>query len=93
MSPTAVPLCPACNSVSAAWVIDSPVRAHDRVAIDPAGMRLLGLHAPDEGLEPVDRPNIACSACGAAATDPVLRDAVLAAASAAARGESPRFDA
>lgn len=93
MSPTAVPRCPACDSPSAAWVIDSPVRAHDRVAVDPTGLRLLGLHAPDEGLEPVDRPSIACSACGAPATDPLVRDAVLAAASAASRGESPRLDA
>jgi hypothetical protein len=93
VSPSAVPLCPACKSPSAAWQIDSPVRAHDRSVIDPAGLRLLGLLAPEGGLEPVDRPEIACVACGAAATDATLRDTVLAAATAAARGESPRFDA
>ncbi|MBI2763754.1 MAG: hypothetical protein HYX54_08415 [Chloroflexi bacterium] len=93
MSPTAVPLCPACHGPDAAWQIDSPVRALDRVVIDISGLRLHGLHAPTEGLEPVDHPGIACAACGAAATDADLRDAVLAAATAAARGESPRFDA
>ena len=93
MSPSAVPLCPACESPTAAWQIDSPVRAHDRSVVDPTGLRLLGLLAPEDGLEPVDRPEIACLACGAPATDATLRDAVLAAASAAARGESPRFDA
>jgi hypothetical protein len=93
MSPSAVPLCPACQSPTAAWQIDSPVRAHDRTVIDPAGIRLLGLRTPDDGLEPVDRPEIVCAACGIEATDSILRDAVLAAATAAARGESPRFDA
>lgn len=93
MSPSAVPLCPACQSPTAAWQIDSPVRAHDRAVIDPTGMRLLGLRAPDGGLEPVDHPEITCAACGAAATEAILRDAVLAAATAASRGESPRFDA
>ena len=93
MSPSAVPLCPACNSTSAAWQIDSPVRAHDRAIIDPSGISLHGLHAPEDGLEPVDRPEIQCVACGASATDEALRDAVLAAATAASRGESPRFDA
>ena len=93
MSPSAVPLCPACQSPEAAWQIDSPVRALDRVVIDFSGLRLHGLHAPAEGLEPVDHPGIACLACSAPATDPTLRDSVLAAATAAARGESPRFDA
>lgn len=93
MSPTAVPLCPACQSPDAAWQIDSPVRAHDRVVIDFSGLKLQGLHAPAEGLEPVDHPAIACAACGAPATDATLRDTVLAAATAASRGESPRFDA
>ncbi len=93
MSPTAVPLCPACQSPDAAWQIDSPVRALDRVVIDFTGLRLQGLHAPTEGLEPVGHPDIACATCGAPATDPTLRDTVLAAASAVARGESPRFDA
>lgn len=93
MSPSAVPLCPACHSPAAAWQIDSPVRAVDRVVIDPTGMRQLGLHAPADGLEPVDRPAIRCSKCRAPATETSLRDAVLAAASAATRGEAPRFDA
>lgn len=93
MSPSAVPLCPACHSPSGSWQIDSPVRALDRVVIDRSGLRLLGLQTPDEGLEAVDRPIISCSACQHIAVDVVIRDAVLAAASAAARGESPRFDA
>jgi hypothetical protein len=93
VSPSAVPLCPSCQSPTAAWQIDSPVRAHDRTVIDPSGIRLLGLRTPEDGLEPVDHPEIQCAACGAEATDAVLRDAVLAAATAAARGESPRFDA
>lgn len=93
MSPSAVPVCPACQSPTAAWQIDSPVRAHDRAVIDPTGMKLLGLRTPDDGLEPVDRPEITCVACGVPATEAVLRDAVLAAATAASRGESPRFDA
>lgn len=94
MSPaSAVPICPACQSPAGAWQIDSPVRAIDRVQIDVVGMHLQGLHAPAEGLEPVDHPGIACVACGVPATDQALRDAVLAAATAAARGESPHFDA
>lgn len=93
MSPTAVPLCPACQSSTAAWQIDSPVRALDRVVIDPGGLRLDGLRTPTDGLEPVDRPEITCVSCGVVATDVALRDAVLAAATAAARGEQPRFDA
>lgn len=93
MSPSAVPLCPACQSSEAAWQIDSPVRAFDRVVINPSGLQLLGLQAPADGLEPLDHPVIACTACGIEATDPALRDAVLSAASAASRGESPRFDA
>lgn len=93
MSPSAVPLCPACQSPSASWQIDSPVRAHDRVVIDPSGLRMLGLQTPDEGLEAADHPVITCSACEAVASDVPVRDAVLAAATAAARGESPRFDA
>lgn len=93
MSPSAVPVCPACQSPTAAWQIDSPVRAHDRAVIDPTGMQLLGLRTPEDGLEPVDHPEIACVACGAPATEALLRDAVLAAATAASRGESPRFDA
>jgi hypothetical protein len=93
VSPSAVPLCPTCKSPTAAWRIDSPVRAHDRALVDPKGIRLLGLITPDGGLEPVDRPEIVCAACGTAATESALRDTVLAAASAAARGEPPRFDA
>lgn len=93
MSATAVPICPACTSPAAAWQIDSPVRAHDRVIVDPAGLQLLGLHAPTEGLEPVDRPVIACAACSVTAEDVALRDAILIAATAAARGVAPRFDA
>lgn len=93
MTASAAPLCPACHSPEAAWEIDSPVRALDRVILDPSGLRLLGLVAPAEGLEPVDRPEIRCTACGQAATDGTLRDAVLAAATAASRGEAPRFDA
>ena len=93
MSPNAVPLCPACHSPSGSWQIDSPVRAHDRVVIEPAGLRLLGLQKPDAGLEAIDRPIISCAACSAIAAEAAVRDAVLAAASAAARGESPRFDA
>ena len=93
MSASAVPLCPSCTSDTATWTIDSPVRAHDRVVIDPSGIRVLGLVAPDDGLEPVDRPVITCGACGVLATDPTLRDAVLSAATAASRGLAPRFDA
>ncbi len=93
MSASAVPLCPVCHSPAAAWQVDSPVRAHDRVVIDPQGLRLLGLVAPDDGLEPVDHPAIRCVSCGTPASDDSLRDAVLVAASAATRGESPRFDA
>lgn len=93
MSASAAPLCPACHSPQTAWEIDSPVRALDRVILDPTGLRTLGLVAPSEGLEPVDRPEIRCAACRAAATDASLRDAVLAAATAASRGETPRFDA
>ena len=93
MSASAVPICPSCTSDSAAWTIDSPVRAHDRAIIDPSGIRLLGLLAPDEGLEPIDRPVITCGSCGILATDPTLRDAVLSAATAASRGLPPRFDA
>ncbi len=93
MSTSAVPRCPACASPRAAWQVDSPVRASDRVVIEPGGLRLLGLHVPDEGLEPVDRPDIRCLDCGAELDDAVTRDAVLAAATAAARGETPRSDA
>ncbi len=93
MSPSAVPICPVCQSPAAAWQIDSPVRAVDRVVVDPSGLNLLGLHAPSEGLEPVDRPVITCVACSASGSEDALRDAVLTAATAAARGESPRFDA
>ncbi len=93
MSPSAAPLCPSCHSPAAAWEIDSPVRAIDRVILDPTGLRLLGLAAPDEGLEPVDRPMIRCAACSTPATDGVLRDAVLTAATAVTRGEPPQFDA
>ena len=93
MSPSAVPLCPACHSPSGSWQIDSPVRALDRVVIDPTGLRMLGLQTPEEGLEAADHPVISCSACEAVASDVTVRDAVLAAATAAARGESPRFDA
>jgi hypothetical protein len=93
VSPSAVPLCPSCHSPTAAWQIDSPVRAHDRALIDPSGMTLLGLRTPDDGLEPVDHPEIQCAACGAEAVEPALRDAVLAAATAASRGEPARFDA
>lgn len=90
---SAAPLCPACHSPSAAWQIDSPVRALDRVVLSPGGLRLLGLAAPDEGLEPVDRPEIRCAACHVPATEVALRDQVLTAATAATRGEAPRFDA
>jgi hypothetical protein len=93
VTPPAVPLCPACESPLAAWEIDSPVRALDRVVLDPAGIRLLGLAAPEDGLEPVDRPEIRCAACRTPAGIVTLRDQVLAAASAASRGETPRFDA
>lgn len=93
MTASATPLCPACHSPVAAWQIDSPVRALDRVVLDPNGLRLLGLVTPDEGLEPVDHPLIRCAACRAEASDERLRDAVLVAASAATRGEAPRFDA
>ncbi|MES2210781.1 MAG: hypothetical protein V4515_11445 [Chloroflexota bacterium] len=61
--------------------------------IDPSGLHLQGLHPPDDGLEPVGHPIIACAGCGLVAAEQALRDIVLAAASAAARGESPRFDA
>lgn len=90
---TASPLCPACRSPLAAWRIDSPVRAIDRSVLDPAGLRLLGLTAPADGLEPLGHPDIDCAACGAPATTETLRSAVLAAATAAARGDTPRFDA
>jgi hypothetical protein len=93
MTASAAPLCPACRSPSAAWEIDSPVRAVDRAILDLGGLRLLGLIVPGEGLEPVDRPEIRCAACHVPATDTGLRDQVLAAASAATRGEAPRFDA
>jgi hypothetical protein len=63
------------------------------MVIAPGGIQLLGLRTPEDGLEPVDHPEIQCVACGSIADDAVLRDAVLAAATAAARGESPRFDA
>jgi hypothetical protein len=90
---SAAPLCPACHSPSAAWEIDSPVRAIDRAVLDPSGLRLLGLAVPDDGLEPVDRPEIRCAACRVSATDAGLRDQVLGAAATAKRGEAPRFDA
>ncbi|TAK01552.1 MAG: hypothetical protein EPO36_05070 [Chloroflexota bacterium] len=93
MTASAAPLCPACHSPTASWEIDSPVRAIDRVVLDPGGLRVLGLAAPKEGLEPVDRPDIRCAACRAPATDGALRDQVLTAATAATRGEPPRFDA
>lgn len=93
MSPSASPLCPECHSPTAAWEIDSPVRAIDRAVLDPNGLQLLGLAAPEDGLEPLDRPEIRCAACSAPATQTLLRDAVLAAATAATRGEPPRFDA
>lgn len=93
MTASAAPLCPACHSPAAAWEIDSPVRALDRVTIDPSGLRTLGLVVPADGLEPVGHPEIRCTACGTVATEPGLRDAVLAAATAASRGEAPRFDA
>ncbi|MCI0583440.1 MAG: hypothetical protein L0227_11245 [Chloroflexi bacterium] len=93
MTASAAPLCAACHSPSAAWQIDSPVRALDRAVLDPGGLRLLGLAAPDEGLEPLDRPEIRCAACHVPAMEVALRDQVLAAASAATRGEAPRFDA
>ena len=93
MSSTAVPLCPICRSPAAAWEIDSPVRAHDRVAVGPSGLRSLGLVIPDGGLEPLDRPVIRCTACGWIAAEESVRESVLVAASAATRGERPRFDA
>jgi hypothetical protein len=93
MSPSAAPLCPSCQSPTAAWEIDSPVRAIDRAVLDPSGLQLLGLAAPDSGLEPLDHPDIRCAACAMPAIETVLRDAVLTAATAATRGEAPRFDA
>jgi len=93
VSASAVPLCPSCHSASAAWEIDSPVRALDRSVIGPDGLRLLGLVIPDEGFEPLDRPAIRCASCSAPAVAASLRDAVLVAANAATRGETPRFDA
>ncbi|MEO8462495.1 MAG: hypothetical protein ABI555_04735 [Chloroflexota bacterium] len=93
MTTAATPLCPTCHSPAAAWQIDSPVRAHDRVTVDLSGLQLAGLHVPEEGLEPVDRPTITCLSCNAHTHDEPTRAAVLAAATAAARGESPRFDA
>jgi hypothetical protein len=93
VSPTAAPLCPNCQSPAAAWEIDSPVRAIDRAVLDPSGLHLLGLATPEDGLEPVDRPEIRCAACGTPASGGSLRDGVLAAATAATRGEAPRFDA
>ena len=93
MTASAAPLCPACHSPTAAWEIDSPVRALDRAVLDPGGLRLLGLAVPDDGLEPVDRPEIRCAACHVPANEGTLRDQVLAAAAAATRGEAPRFDA
>lgn len=93
MTASAAPLCPACHSPVAAWEIDSPVRALDRVVLDPNGLRLLGLVTPAEGLEPLDRPLIYCAACREPATNGTLRDAVLAAASAATRDGAQRFDA
>ena len=93
MTASAAPLCPECQSPTAAWEIDSPVRALDRVVLESGGVRLLGLMTPEEGLEPVDRPMIRCAACRAPAPDGPLRDAVLVAATAATRGETPRFDA
>lgn len=93
MSPSASPLCPNCQSPTAAWEIDSPVRAIDRAILDPAGLQLLGLATPAGGLEPLDRPEIRCAACATPALEALLRDAVLTAATAATRGEAPRFDA
>ena len=93
MSPSAAPLCPSCQSPTAAWEIDSPVRAVDRALLDPNGLQLLGLASPEGGLEPLDRPEIRCAACASPAADATLRDAVLTAATAATRGEAPRFDA
>jgi len=93
MTGSAPPLCPACHSTAAAWEIDSPVRALDRVILDLSGLRIFGLAAPENGLEPVARPEIRCASCGAPAADGGLRDAVLAAATAATRGEAPRLDA
>lgn len=92
MTASAVPACPHCGDPAAGWTIDSPVRAHERVHLDTGGLRELGLIVPDGGLEPVDRPIIACASCGEMPNDAV-RDAVLRAATAAARGEAPRFDA
>lgn len=90
---SAAPLCPACHSPAAAWEVESPVRAMDRTLLDLTGLRLLGLGAPADGLEPLGPPEIRCAACHATAEDVALRDAVLGAATAAARGETPRFDA
>lgn len=93
MSASGAPLCPVCQSATAAWEIDSPVRALDRVVLQAGGVQLVGLVAPDEGLEPVDRPQIRCAACRTPAIEERLREAVLVAATAAHRGEAPRFDA
>lgn len=93
MTATAVPACPRCGDPAASWVIDSPVRAFDRVRLDTAGLEEVGLVRPDAGLEPVDRPVVTCGSCGEAATEGAVRDAVLRAAVAIGRGETPRFDA
>ncbi len=87
MSRIALPGCPACGTSEAGWLIDSPVAAVDRVRLDGSGLTPLGLLAPDEGLAPLGRPDIRCAACGATADAEVLRDAVLAAAIAADRGQ------
>lgn len=93
MTSSAVPACPRCGDPGAGWTIDSPVRAHERVRLDTGGLEEIGLVVPDGGLEPLDRPIIACATCAEVVTDGDVRDAVLRAATAAARGEAPRFDA
>lgn len=93
MTGSAVPACPHCGDPTAGWTIDSPVRAHERVRLDTAGLHELGLIVPEAGLEPVDRPIVACAVCGEVESVGPVREAVLRAATATLRGEAPRFDA
>ena len=81
MTAVSLPACPACGAASG-WVIDSPVRATDRVEVDADGVTVVGLVTPDDGLEPLGRPTIWCAACEAIAAGEDVRDAVLGAAMA-----------
>jgi hypothetical protein len=74
-----LPACPACGAVDG-WIIESPVAAIDRARVDASGLELLGLFAPEDGLEPIGRPAIACAACATIADIEELRVAVLGAA-------------